>query len=327
MPDFTGIGKEIHDEASSHLTEKQKQLLLQGEQVELKVPVNDLVRRKYLRKLHEIRHRNIIAYYSAWLMKPDLAQHCSISDSDMSGFMNAVHGMDRSKGLDLILHTPGGDVHAAESIINYLRELFGDNIEVFVPHLAMSSGTIVACCGRKIFMGRQSSLGPIDPFLGGYSALAILEEFDDARDAVKKNTNETPLWQMIVNKYRPTIIGECRHAIKLAKEIVTQSLSLAMFNGDKDPEKTATEVADKLGDIGFNPKDRKIRSHGRHLPRKFCREIGLVVEDLEEDDDLQDVVLSIHHAFTHTFLQAPVVKGIENHMEKALFEKANVRNG
>ena len=78
----------------------------------------DFVRRKYLKRLAEYTGRNVIAYYSGFLNKAN-NPNIEINDLDMTGFMNALHGMDCSKGLDLILHTPGGSPAAAEAIINY----------------------------------------------------------------------------------------------------------------------------------------------------------------------------------------------------------------
>lgn len=77
--------------------------------------------------------------------------------------MTCIHGMDCSKGLDLVLHTPGDSPAAAEAIVNCLRAKFGNDIRVIVPQLAMSAGTMIACSAKQIIMGKQSSLGPIDP--------------------------------------------------------------------------------------------------------------------------------------------------------------------
>ncbi|MBM6683707.1 ATP-dependent Clp protease proteolytic subunit [Collinsella intestinalis] len=71
----------------------------------------------------------------------------------MNGFMNAIFGMDREKGLDLILHTPGGEIAAAEAIVNYLRSCFSD-ITAIIPQLAMSAGTMIACACNQVVMGR-----------------------------------------------------------------------------------------------------------------------------------------------------------------------------
>ena len=84
----------------------------------------DRVRRKYLKSLFELTGRNVIAYYSGWLSKPGI-EGVHINDEDKNGFMMAVHELDRSIGLDLILHTPGGELHATESIIHYLHQMYG----------------------------------------------------------------------------------------------------------------------------------------------------------------------------------------------------------
>ena len=59
----------------------------------------DTVRRKYLKKVSEITNRNTIAYYSGWLQKPQ-APDTAVNDKDKSGFMLAIHKLDRTKGLD-----------------------------------------------------------------------------------------------------------------------------------------------------------------------------------------------------------------------------------
>ena len=142
----------------------------------------DKIRHKYLGLLHARTGRNVIAYYSAWLSKgqPQFAGETSISDEDKNGFMMAVHGLDRTLGLDLFLHTPGGGVQAAHSIVTYLRQMFGPNIRAVVPQIALSAGTMIACCCRSILLAKHSSLGPIDPQLRGIPAAGVIEEFDRA---------------------------------------------------------------------------------------------------------------------------------------------------
>lgn len=104
----------------------------------------DTVRRKYLSKLHQHTDRNIIAYYSGFMTKPQV-QGVGITDEDKNGFMSCVHRMDRAKGLDLFLHTGGGDIAATESLVHYLQEMFGNNIRAVIPQIAMSAGTMIAC--------------------------------------------------------------------------------------------------------------------------------------------------------------------------------------
>ena len=109
--------------------------------------VHDVIRRRYLKQLSTHTKRNTIIYYSGWLQKPQLlrepAVSLGISDADKNGFMSVIHKLDRSKGLDLILHTPGGDMAATESLVDYLRSMFKKDIRAIIPQLAMSGGTIV----------------------------------------------------------------------------------------------------------------------------------------------------------------------------------------
>lgn len=100
-----------------------------------------------------------------------------MSDNDVNGLMNAICGVDRSRGLDLVLHTPGGDLAAIEAIVSYLRDCFGNDICAIVPQLAMSAGTMMACSCKEIVMGRQSSLDPTGPQYNGVVAGGVIRNF------------------------------------------------------------------------------------------------------------------------------------------------------
>ncbi len=124
----------------------------------------DIIRRGYLKDLQAATGRNIIIYYSGWLQKPDI-KGSEINDADKNGLMTVIHQLDRSLGLDLVLHTPGGDIAATESIVDYLRSMFGTNIRAIIPQLALSGGTLIACACKEIVMGTHSSLGRLAAFL------------------------------------------------------------------------------------------------------------------------------------------------------------------
>jgi ClpP class serine protease len=182
-----------------------------------RVDARDYIRRSYLGKLHDKRERNIICYYSGWLQKPGFTG-VEIDDNDKNALMSAVHQLDRGKGLDLILHTPGGQVAATESLVHYLRTMFGSDIQAFVPQIAMSAGTMIVCACQKIFMGKQSILGPIDPQFSGIAAREVLNEFRRAVEEIKEEPARIPLWQTIIGKYHPTFIGECENAVAWAQD-------------------------------------------------------------------------------------------------------------
>ena len=183
----------------------------------------DIIRKEALKNLHEYTKRNTIIYYSGWLQKnmPELAQALSINDMDMNGFMTTINGLDTTTGLDLILHTPGGEVAATEAIISYLQSKF-ENIRVIVPQLAMSGGTMIACSAHQIVMGKHSSLGPVDPQIGGIPAHGIVEEFNKAHAEIKADPSKLAVWHFILQKYPPNLVGECQKAIDWSVKIIEQ---------------------------------------------------------------------------------------------------------
>lgn len=271
-----------------------------------RVDALDFVRRQYLRELSEYRGRNVIAYYSGFLQKPGYAKS-SINDDDKNGFMATIHNLDRSKGLDLILHTPGGDMAATESLIDYLHRMFNGNIEAFVPQISMSGGTMIACSTRKIIMGKQSNIGPIDPQFGGIPAHGVVKEFEEAINAIKLDPASIPIWQAIIGQYHPTFVGECKNAIIMADEMVERSLINIMFKGEKD-------AVDKAkGIVSFLNEHEDSKTHARHINIDEAKACGLKIEDLEVDDRLQDLVLTVHHCFMHTFGNSNAIKIVENH--------------
>lgn len=270
----------------------------------------DSVRRKYLLKIQERTGRNVIAYYSGWLQKPQ-SPDVAINDKDKSAFMLNIHRMDRSRGLDLILHTPGGDLGATESIVDYLQSMFGKNIRAIVPQISMSAGTMIALSCREIMMGKQSNLGPIDPQMGGVACQAVLEEFRAAKEDIKNNPHAAALWQVIFAKYHPTFLGACQNAIDWSVQLVADWLLQNMCDGDLERSK---RILDEFSDHSVN------KSHARHISKAKCRSIGLNVVDMEADDELQDLILTVHHAFMHTFANSTAVKIVENHRGIAFVE-------
>lgn len=275
--------------------------------------MHDVVRRQYLANVHEVTGRNVIAYYSGWLQKRGVAG-VSINDEDKNGFMTVVHEMDRSQGLDLVLHTPGGGIAATESLVDYLRAMFGTDIRAIVPQIAMSAGTMIACACREVIMGKQSSLGPIDPQLDGRPAHGVVEEFNRAKEEVSRDPATIPIWQAIIAKYSPTLIGECEKAIAWSNEMTEEWLRTGMFQRSPLTDEEMARLLQELGDHALT------KSHDRHLSLERCREIGLQVVSLESDQRLQDAVLSLHHAYMLTFSATPAFKIIENHQGTAFIK-------
>ena len=265
----------------------------------------DVVRRKYLKTLYKKTGRNVIAYYSGWLSNPG-AFGIDVNDEDKAAFMMAIHGLDKTKGLDLILHTPGGGIAAAESLVDYLRRVFGCDIRAIVPHLAMSAGTMIACTCKSIVMGKHSNLGPIDPQLGGLPAAAVKKEIERAIAEIQANPERLQFWQFVLGKYTPTFVGQCEQAVSMAAEFVRDRLIDNMLSGDPDAQAKAEAIVTGLSDVDDN------KSHSRHIHIDKCEALGLKIERLEDDQELQEAVLTVHHCFMHSLSVSGASKLVEN---------------
>src|SRR5436190_3542760 len=224
---------------------------------------HDLVRRRYLKNLAAKTKRNTIIYFSGWLQKPDLYRQqtwvFTLNDADKNGLMATIHEMPTAKGLDLILHTSGGDMAATESLVDYLRQMFDKDIRAIVPQIAMSGGTMIALACRQIVMGKHSNLGPIDPQISGIPAHAIKEDFERAVREVQAAPHTAPIWQIIISKYGPALIGESAKAIAWADQMTKQWLITGMFDGEADAPAKADRVIGELGDHAIT------MSHARHI--------------------------------------------------------------
>ena len=275
---------------------------------------HESVRRGYADELHKITHRNVILYYSGWLQKPTVPGG-EINDLDMGAFMSVMRKLDTNEGLDLILHTPGGNIAATEALVNYLRAMFGTNIRVIVPQLAMSAGTMIACAAKSVLMGKHSSLGPIDPHINGYPAHRIEREFNRAYKEIKRDPAKIHVWRPIIAKYSPALVELCEDGVKWSNDMTQKWLETGMLVKSKDKKKKAADIVRKLADTV------KTKSHGRHFSAEYCDEIGLKVEIMENDQKLQDAVLSLHHACMLTLGDTSVAKIIENHKGIGVVQK------
>lgn len=262
------------------------------------------LRTNSIKALSDFTGRNAIAYYSSFLNRP--VQGSDINDMDINGFMNVVNGMDRSRGLDLILHTPGGGITATEHIVHYLRDLFNDNIRCIVPQIAMSAGTMIACACKEIVMGRQSNLGPIDPQFRGVPCHGVVEEFERAIKQISQEPESIGVWRQIIQQYTPTFLGECQKAMDLSKELVKRWLFEVMFAGQKTARRLSTQIVNKLSNHGDT------KTHDRHISAKEAQSIGLKISMMENNQQFQDLILTLHHCYMLTFNQTKFIKVIES---------------
>ena len=248
----------------------------------------------------------VIFYASAFLQKADNNNSSIINREDINGFMNALYEAPTDNGLVLMLHTPGGDPNAVESIVEYLHSKFA-YIDVIVPYLAMSGGAMISLASDLLVLGRQSQLGPIDPqFLIGnktHSARAIQEGFSKAREDIEQDTKLAHLWAPILQNMGPSLVLEANKALAYSKELVVDWLNKRMLKDISDE----TERQNKANNIAayFNAEDTsshgQVHVHGQRIGAAKLKELGLKVELLENDQSLQNDVLTAYHLMTLIF--------------------------
>ena len=214
--------------------------------------------------------------------------------------------------LDLIIHSPGGQAEATIQIVQYLRKKY-KKIRAIVPQNAMSAATMLACACDEIIMGKESAIGPIDPQIAipfqnsimNMPAHSILKDFAKAKEDVSMNPNLSNIWAPKLMQIPFGIFDFCIKSIEAAKTNVANWLDSYMFKDDE--EKKGKAIAEFLGNFDLHG------SHGKPFDYEKAREIGLKVSLLEDDQILQEKVLSLYHSCLLTFDYTNCVKMIENH--------------
>ncbi len=153
-----------------------------------------------------------------------LSRFITVDDSEH--VLRAIRMTDDQTPIDLVIHTPGGLVLAAEQIARALKK-HPAKVTVFVPHYAMSGGTLIALGADEIVMDEHAVLGPVDPQLGQYPAASVLKAVEEKGAA--KVDDQTLIYADISRK-----------ALKQVRDFVFDLLK------DKMPEEKAGEVADVL---------------------------------------------------------------------------------
>lgn len=290
-----------------------------GKIVEYKNAGQDIIRREYLSNLNEYTGNDTIVYAASFPCRyPNVSGNLlSIGSNDIQGFMTCLNGLKGDR-LDLIIHSPGGSLEATEQLVQYLRAKY-HYIRAIIPQNAMSAATMLACACDEIVMGKQSAIGPIDPQMtlvkqNGVAhtlpAHSILADFERAKIEIAADKNSANVWIPKLMEIPNGFLDLCQKTIDLSKSKVAEWLDTYMF---KDDDKKGASIADWLGDFNEH------KTHGRPINYQLAQKKGLKITLLENDQELQDKVLSVFHATLVTFDVAPCVKIIENHLGKGSY--------
>lgn len=175
-----------------------------------------------------------------------------IDVDDAEEVMRAIHMTDKDVPIDLVLHTPGGLVLASLQIARAIKARKGKGrVTVFVPHYAMSGGTLIALAADKIVMDAHAVLGPVDPQLGEYPAASLLKVIKS------KDVNKIDDKTLIMAD-----MGE-----KALHQIRSEVLELLT---DKMPAERAAALTDKL--------TSGVWTHDHPIGFNEARELGLNVD-------------------------------------------------
>src|SRR5258707_9979025 len=130
-----------------------------------------------------------------------------IDVNDSEEVLRAIHLTDPGVPLDIVLHTPGGLVLAALQIARAIHKHKG-KVTAFVPHYAMSGGTLIALAASEIVMSEYAVLGPVDPQLNQYPGASILKAV--ARKPIAEVDDQT----LILADQAEKAISQVRESIR-----------------------------------------------------------------------------------------------------------------
>jgi ClpP class serine protease len=176
-----------------------------------------------------------------------LMRYIDINDSE--DVLRAIQMTGDDVPLDIVLHTPGGLVLAATQIARAIRD-HKAKVTVFVPHYAMSGGTLIALAADEIVMCRHSVLGPVDPQVGDQPAASLI-----------KVVEQKPIAEIDDKTLVLADVG--RKAISQVKQIADDLLRRRM------PAEQATTLAEKLATGTW--------THDYPLFASIAKELGLPV--------------------------------------------------
>lgn len=239
----------------------------------------DAARQRLLEQLERKRKSRVIVLIhrqeTMSLLGFPLVRYINIEDSE--AVLRAIKMTDRDIPIDLILHTPGGLVLAAEQIARALTR-HAAKVTVFVPHYAMSGGTLIALAADEIVMDENAVLGPVDPQLGQHPAASILSVLE--RKPLSEIDDETLMMADIAEK-----------AIRQVKRTVCELLR------DKMPVERAEEVAHTLAS--------GVWTHDYPITVSEARELGLPIST-----EMPEEIYQIMALYPQTAQRRPSVEYI-----------------
>jgi len=245
-------------------------------------------RQTAIRDIQDLTGRRLICYVSG--------RNTSIQREDTVGFMDLLHNVQPSSDVDLLLHTGGGDIDAAEKLISMVRrKVRNAQLRVVVPDYAKSAGTLMALGADAIVMSDSSELGPIDPQVvltdcNGNRVQQSVQNYLDAYENHSKLLAENPAnmtAQIMLNKLDPTMVELFKNIVNRARHLAEDHLKMGMFR-EKGGNWTAAVTS--LLDI------HRWQSHGQMISWEDAQSpiLGLTIEYLDPKDPVWQRYWQLH---------------------------------
>jgi ClpP class serine protease len=166
-------------------------------------------RLRLIRRIEEKRGTRFISLIhrqeAVSLLGIPISRYINVEDSEQ--ILRAIRFTPSDMPIDILLHTPGGLVLAAGQIANALKN-HGAPVTVFVPHYAMSGGTLIALAADQIVMDPNAVLGPVDPQIDGLPAVSILKA------TTQKDVNELDDKTLILADVARKAIDQVRATVR-----------------------------------------------------------------------------------------------------------------
>lgn len=231
-------------------------------------------RQALIKEIEQLTKTSLICYVSP---------NSQIERDDAIAMVDLLHNTVPGTPIDLMLHSPGGNIDAAEKLITLIRKRAGTApVRVIVPDYAKSAATLIALGADAILMSDSSELGVIDPqvelpngkgHLQAISAQGYLDAFNDWAAMLRDNPGD-PVARLMLDKMEPSTIHRLEQATTRSRKIAAALLAMGMI---KD-EGAASAIVDDLSNT------QKWHSHGQMIPQEALLKLGLSVKYLAPHD-------------------------------------------
>lgn len=272
-----------------------------NEYIDRNLTPNDLM----VELLKLVNNYNLKTGHYLYIYVAAMAKHIpgiSLEQEDFYIIRDMLKDVNDFNEVDVYLETPGGNGITAEEIARFLHKKF-DRVNFMISGEAKSAGTILALSGNEISMTETGSLGPIDAQIQiGRSVVSAY----DYMEWVKTKMNEAaqtgklnPVDATMVSQITPGEIQLVNHSLEYAKDLVKKWLYTYKFEDwtetatnktivtDEIKQNRANEIADEFANHS------RWRTHGRSLKISDIEEIGLKVNNLEENREIADIIYRI----------------------------------